>query len=195
MKPKLLLIVGLAIGYVLGARAGRSRYNQIAKKTDELWNSPRVTKARVEAERYARAQAPVIKAKAEAVAKAAPGALADAADRTATLAKDVADKTASVAKDVADKTAGAAKDVADKTVEAAKGVADRTTSTARDVAGKTTTTAKDVASKTTTTARGAADRTVAAATDAAGRIGEARDKLLEDEVDDDEDIAVDDDRP
>ncbi len=44
MKPsgKALLIIGLAVGYVLGARAGRERYDQIAGAVGKLWRSPRV---------------------------------------------------------------------------------------------------------------------------------------------------------
>ena len=39
---KLLLIVGAAAGYVLGARAGRERYDQIADRANQLWTDPRV---------------------------------------------------------------------------------------------------------------------------------------------------------
>ena len=44
MKGKILLIVGLGVGYVLGARAGRERYDQIAGAVGKLWNSPQVQK-------------------------------------------------------------------------------------------------------------------------------------------------------
>jgi hypothetical protein len=44
MKGKVLLIVGLGVGYVLGARAGRERYDQIADAVGKLWRSPRVQK-------------------------------------------------------------------------------------------------------------------------------------------------------
>lgn len=39
---KILLIVGAAVGYVLGARAGRERYDQIADRANQLWTDPRV---------------------------------------------------------------------------------------------------------------------------------------------------------
>lgn len=39
-KPALLTAFG--IGYVLGARAGRERYDAIAAKAQELWHDPRV---------------------------------------------------------------------------------------------------------------------------------------------------------
>ncbi|MGQ7295528.1 hypothetical protein [Quadrisphaera sp. KR29] len=36
------LLIGAAIGYVLGARAGRERYDQIAASVSRLWNDPKV---------------------------------------------------------------------------------------------------------------------------------------------------------
>jgi SLT domain-containing protein len=42
MAGKLSFIVGLGAGYVLGARSGRERYDQIAAKAEELWRNPRV---------------------------------------------------------------------------------------------------------------------------------------------------------
>jgi gas vesicle protein len=36
------LLIGAAIGYVLGARAGRERYDQIAAQVSRLWNDPKV---------------------------------------------------------------------------------------------------------------------------------------------------------
>lgn len=42
MRAKFLLLVGFGVGYVLGARAGRARYNQIAKLANKVWNTPPV---------------------------------------------------------------------------------------------------------------------------------------------------------
>ena len=39
MRGKLMLVAGLAVGYVLGSRAGRERYNQIARAADSFWHS------------------------------------------------------------------------------------------------------------------------------------------------------------
>lgn len=39
-KPALMAAFG--IGYVLGARAGRERYDALAAKAQELWHDPRV---------------------------------------------------------------------------------------------------------------------------------------------------------
>jgi len=45
MKGKILLVVGLGVGYVLGARAGRERYDEIMRAAGKFWNDPRVKKA------------------------------------------------------------------------------------------------------------------------------------------------------
>ncbi|WP_353808259.1 YtxH domain-containing protein [Agromyces sp. SYSU T00194] len=42
MKGKLLFVVGLATGYVLGTRAGRERYEQIRSAAERVWNQPTV---------------------------------------------------------------------------------------------------------------------------------------------------------
>ena len=42
MRGKILLVVGLATGYVLGAKAGRGRYEDIKRATDKFWGDPRV---------------------------------------------------------------------------------------------------------------------------------------------------------
>jgi hypothetical protein len=138
MGRKLMFVAGLGIGYVLGARAGRERYDKLVSAANNLWTSPRVAKARAEVETYARQQAPIIAEKAQAAAKAAPGVVADGARKTAAVAKDVADKTSTAAKDLADRSTTTAKDVAD-----------RTTIIAKDVAGRTTVIAKDAASRIT----------------------------------------------
>jgi hypothetical protein len=124
MKKSLLIIAfGLGVGYVLGARAGRERYDLIVEKVSGAWEDPRVARARRETVRYAREQAPVLRDKAQAAAKAAPGVVADGAKATAAAAK----ATAAAAKDVA-------KDVTDRTVASARGVADRTTAAATSAA-------------------------------------------------------------
>lgn len=63
---KLSFIVGLAAGYVLGSRAGRQRYEQIAKVTREVARNPRVQGAAGKARQQA-----------GAVAGKAAGAVAD----------------------------------------------------------------------------------------------------------------------
>ncbi|WP_150307317.1 YtxH domain-containing protein [Planctomonas psychrotolerans] len=47
---KLVFVVGLGAGYVLGARAGRERYEQITTTAAAIWNDPRVQKGLDEVE-------------------------------------------------------------------------------------------------------------------------------------------------
>ncbi|WP_147455867.1 hypothetical protein [Nocardioides mangrovicus] len=42
MSGKLALLVGGAVGYVLGTRAGRERFDQIAERAQGLWADPTV---------------------------------------------------------------------------------------------------------------------------------------------------------
>ena len=66
---KLTFIAGLAAGYVLGARAGRQRYEQIARTSGKVWNSGPVQKQVSTAKEVARTKAaPVV---ADMVADAA----------------------------------------------------------------------------------------------------------------------------
>jgi oxygen-dependent protoporphyrinogen oxidase len=44
MSGRLMFIAGAAVGYVLGARAGRRRYEQIKAASDRLWNDKNVQK-------------------------------------------------------------------------------------------------------------------------------------------------------
>lgn len=66
---KLTFIAGLAAGYVLGARAGRQRYEQIRRTSGKVWNSGPVQKQVSTAKEVARTKAaPVV---ADLVADAA----------------------------------------------------------------------------------------------------------------------------
>ena len=58
MKGKILLVAGVGIGYVLGARAGRERYEDIKRAAGRLWNDPRVQRQLDEAEGFVKDKAP-----------------------------------------------------------------------------------------------------------------------------------------
>ncbi|MBH0052717.1 YtxH domain-containing protein [Salinibacterium sp. SWN167] len=58
MKGKILLVVGLGIGYVLGTRAGREKYEKIKATAGKLWNDPRITQQRHNAEDFVKDKAP-----------------------------------------------------------------------------------------------------------------------------------------
>ena len=46
---KIALILGAGAGYVLGARAGRERYDQIRDQATRLWQDPRVQQKKQQA--------------------------------------------------------------------------------------------------------------------------------------------------
>ena len=64
---KILLAAAGAAGYVLGARAGRERYVQIADQAQKLWSNPKVQQTRQQATDAALAKAPVVKDKLQGV--------------------------------------------------------------------------------------------------------------------------------
>ena len=69
VKGKILLVVGLAVGYVLGTRAGRERYEQLKAGAQRLWTNPAVQSQVYRAEQYVRERAPEVVEKVESVAK------------------------------------------------------------------------------------------------------------------------------
>ncbi|MGT2425656.1 hypothetical protein [Amnibacterium kyonggiense] len=44
MAGRIFFVAGAAVGYVLGARAGRRRYDQIKSAADRVWNDRNVQK-------------------------------------------------------------------------------------------------------------------------------------------------------
>jgi hypothetical protein len=76
---KLMSLTSFAAGYVLGARAGRERYEQIRRLATRVKDDPRVQEAAQSAADKAREQAPIVGHK-----------LADAAGTAADKAKHAA---------------------------------------------------------------------------------------------------------
>jgi hypothetical protein len=68
---KLLVLVAGGIGYVLGTRAGRERYEQIKQMATKVKEDPRVQDVAHQAADTAKAQAPVVKDKVSSAASAA----------------------------------------------------------------------------------------------------------------------------
>ena len=60
MRGKILLLTGLAVGYVFGSRAGRERYEEIKTAANKLWNDPRVQKPVHQAQDFAKDKAPEV---------------------------------------------------------------------------------------------------------------------------------------
>lgn len=110
MRGKLLFITGGLVGYVLGARAGRKRYEQIAAAANDLWNAKpvqrRVTEVRDAAlELVGDVPSTLYKAGKKAVSKAASkkqAAAASTASSSKAQPKPRATPTAKPAADAVD---------------------------------------------------------------------------------------------
>jgi len=68
---KLMLLAAVAVGYVLGARAGRERYDQIMGLVAKVKNNPTVQEKAHQAVGLAKDQAPVVADKVTHAASAA----------------------------------------------------------------------------------------------------------------------------
>ena len=86
MRGKLLFITGGLVGYVLGARAGRKRYDQIASAASDLWNRPPVQRRVNEVKDFALERVGDV-----------PGALYEAGKKVASAVANKTDKTKSAA--------------------------------------------------------------------------------------------------
>ena len=79
MKGKILLVVGLVLGYILGARAGRERYEQIRAGAEKVWHDPRVQRQVHTVEEFVKDKAPDFTDKATQAAKTVVTKVRDAA--------------------------------------------------------------------------------------------------------------------
>jgi hypothetical protein len=80
---KITLLVGGAVGYVLGARAGHERYEQIKNQAQSLWTNPKVQQKATQAQEFAKEKAPIVADKAAGAATAAKEKVSHAKDDSA----------------------------------------------------------------------------------------------------------------
>jgi hypothetical protein len=103
MRGKVILVVGLAAGYVLGARAGRERYEEIKRAAGRLWHDPRVQHQVKNAEDFAKEKAP------EVVDFLSDGAKKVAAQVGRSSRRTTASKSGATRKPAAGRSAGSTK--------------------------------------------------------------------------------------
>jgi hypothetical protein len=122
MRGKAGLVIGLAIGYVLGTRAGRERYEQIKAQAMKVWDSRPVQDQVDKVKEFAKSTAmalpstlwdSAVKVTKAATSNGTPGERLDAAIK---VGKDQADDVAAAA----EASAGAVKDAVDDTTSANK---------------------------------------------------------------------------
>jgi len=73
MKGKVAFIAGAGVGYVLGARAGRGRFEKIKAWSRDALHDPRVQDAESRAVQFAKLQGTALKDKAVDVVKSKAG--------------------------------------------------------------------------------------------------------------------------
>jgi len=123
MRGKAGLVVGLAIGYVLGTRAGRERYEQIKAQWLKVWNLDPVQEQVGKVKDFAKSQAmalpstlwdSAVKVVQATGSKGTPGQKLDAAIKVGKDSQDDLGKAAQT-------SAQAVKDAVDDAVEDATG--------------------------------------------------------------------------
>ena len=60
MKGKILFVAGLGLGYLLGTRAGREKYDELKSAALKVWNDPRVQKQVDAVEDFVKDKAPEV---------------------------------------------------------------------------------------------------------------------------------------
>lgn len=128
MKGKIAFVLGAAVGYVLGSRAGRERYEQIKRGAQSVWNTEPVQRGVGIVRSAAQTRVDELKATAVRVGKSAVVALArdngDAGSRGAAAARTGAAPATETSADGAaptDATVAAAKASAAKSASDAPG--------------------------------------------------------------------------
>jgi hypothetical protein len=144
MKGKILFVVGLGVGYVLGTRAGRERYEQIRKAAEGVWNTPAVqqgvdTVKGFAADKVGDLSDTVLDGVKSLIGNATRGSGASRSDVSgaAKTAKQNVSKTAAAAKSAVDNAADAIDDVIDDAAQVAASAASGAKGAANSTAKRT----------------------------------------------------------
>jgi len=130
MRGKILFVVGLGVGYVLGTRAGRERYEQIRKAAQNVWNTPAVQQGVGTVKDFASARVgdlsdTVLDGVKSFIGNAtkSSGATKSDVSSAARSAKSGVSKSARAARSAVDAAADAIDDVIDQTAKTASAAA------------------------------------------------------------------------
>lgn len=111
-------LAGAAVGYVLGARAGREKYDQLRGKAQDLWQDPRTQEKLNDAGQAIKDKAPEVSSAAASAASNVAGKVKETASNAAHRAKnhdskDSADTPSYASDHVSDPSLGSAGDTSD----------------------------------------------------------------------------------
>jgi hypothetical protein len=95
VKGKILFVAGLGLGYVLGTRAGREKYEELRTAALKVWNDPRVQKQVDAVEDFVKDKAPDV---AEFVSDNAKKVVAQVSGKKPATRKPAASKPAGTTK-------------------------------------------------------------------------------------------------
>jgi hypothetical protein len=145
MKGKILFVVGLGVGYVLGTRAGRERYEQIRKAAERVWNRPEVQQGVDTVKDFAKTRVGDL---SETVLDGVKSLIGNAT-KTSGASKSDIDRAARSAKENIAKAATAAKSAVDDAASKLGGAVDEAEKTASKSASRTSTTSTRSSRSTT----------------------------------------------
>ncbi len=120
MKGKILFVVGVGVGYVLGTRAGRERYEQISKAAEGVWNRPEVQQGVGTVKDFAMSRVGDL---SETVLDGVKGLIGNATKGSGASKADVS-RAARSAKESIAKAAGAARSAVDDAASKLEGAID-----------------------------------------------------------------------
>lgn len=163
MKGKILFVVGLGVGYVLGARAGRERYEQIRKAAQSVWNTPAVQQGVETVSDFAKTRVgdlsdTVLDGVKNLIGNATKtsGATKQDVSRAARTAKQNISKAADAAKSAVDDAASKLDDAIDDAADVASKSA---SSSSKTSASAKSSTSKPAAKSSSSTSRGGSSAT------------------------------------
>ncbi len=144
MKGKIGLVVGLGVGYVLGTRAGRERYEQISAAAQKLWETDAVQNQVHKVTDFAKSSAMALprtlwnSAVKVVGAASGSGTAGERLDRSAAAAQKAAPAVKKAAATSADAIDDAIDDAQEKVARATSGSRSTSRSTTRSSTSRTT---------------------------------------------------------